>query len=131
MQSSFSVTSLVVLSLTACGPSTGPGSQTDAVRFANKRITELKQPTVKEDADGKWYKTSKEIRNASPGFVSSTWGGIRSRVQYEYRIEKSEPCDTRKAAEVREVRLVDEKWREASEVYTFEKGEWTLKATQE
>ena len=88
--------------IVGCGTGTGPGSTADAVKFANDRITQLKQRATEEDEDGKWHCEAMELRNATPGFNQSTTAGITSveaTVEYEYRILRSGPHETKAEAD--------------------------------
>lgn len=131
MMRSYSICLLfLVIAIAGCGVGTGPGSASDAVRFANARIAELNEPVIQQDAGGKWYRTRKGIRNASPGFVSVTFKKLRAVVTYEYRDLKTELYDTKEEAESAEPKLAGEEWREAEELYVFKNGAWTLEEAE-
>jgi hypothetical protein len=115
---------LSLFAFSGCAPNSGSGSSSDAVAFANTRISELSNPTIEQDENGKWIKTANEVQDATPGFVSSTFGGVKSRVEYRYRILKTQAFDTKKEAESADAKLVDQAWREAEELYVYEEGQW-------
>jgi len=116
----------MIIAITGCGTGSGPGSPSDAVRFGNSRISELKQPVIQQDASGNWYKSAKEIRNARPGFVSGTFKKLRAEVTYEYRDLETEQYDKKEDAELAEPKLAREEWQKAQEVYVFKSGTWTI-----
>ena len=113
---------LVAFQCVGCGP-----SGTDAVKFANQRISELKaqkRKVVKGD-QGKLYSEAIEIRNANPGFKQD--GKTQSIVSYEYRMLRSAEFDPQVEASDAELSAVDEEWQSCEELFIFKDGDWELK----
>ncbi len=113
---------LVAFQCVGCGP-----SGTDAVKFANQRLSELqgqKRKVVQGD-HGKWYSEAIEIRNANPGFKYD--GTMQSMVSYEYRMLRSAEFDTQAEASDAELSAVDEKWQSTEDLFIFKDGDWKPK----
>ena len=110
---------LVSFQCVGCGP-----SGTDAVKFANQRIAELKAQDRKilQGDDGKWHSEEIEIRNATPGFKED--GTMQSMVNYKYRVLRSADFDTEAEARDAELSAVDEEWQTTKELFDFKDGGW-------
>jgi len=116
---------LGALQCSGCGP-----SGTDAVKFANQRISQLKaeKRQVVQGDNGKWYSEAIEIRDATPGFKQDgELSTIQSMVSYEFRMLRSKDCDTESEARDADLSPVNEAWQSKKELFILKDGEWKRK----
>ena len=116
---------LVAFQCGGCG-----ASGTDAVKFANQRISELKaqKRKVAQGDQGKWYSEAIEIRNANPGFKQDgQLSSHQAMVSYEFRMLRSAEFDTQAEASDAELSAVDEEWQSMEELFIFKDGDWKPK----
>lgn len=116
---------LGALQCSGCGP-----SGTDAVKFANQRISQLKaqKRQVIEGDNGKWYSEEIEIRDATPGFnQDGQLSAIQSMVSYEFRILRSKDFDTESEARDADLSPVNEAWQSKRELFILKDDQWKPK----
>ena len=105
-----------------CGP-----SGTDAVKFANQQISQMKaqEPNVVQVENGMWYSEAMEIRNARPGYIED--GALEARVSYDFRMLRSPEFDTESEARDADLSPVSESWESKEDLFKFTDGEWKSK----
>lgn len=124
--------------LSGCGMKPGPGSQADWMRFANVWINHLNAPpirsTIRQD-NGKWVGRERQVRKARAGFVetqNSVTGThqVEGKVEYEFRMVTTDPCETKADAEAAEITNDDSVWDAKAETWVFDDGKWVQKDAQ-